>query len=247
MSYKSFAGFYDDFTQDVGYKERADYMLALFSRFDLIPTLLLDVGCGTGGFSYQFAENDIEVIGVDPSAEMLSLASSRETNAEKLPIFLCQSAQNLDLYGTVNGVVACLDTVNHIVDLKELERSFQRISLFLEPERLFIFDANTFYKHKKVLSGKKFIYDNGEKLCIWKNSRCSRNGTIKMKLKLYENTPEGYVRYTDSHSERAYTNLELENALKIAGFELLGVFGDLSFEAPRENEERCYFVAKKVK
>ena len=247
MSYKSFAGFYDTFTQDVGYKERAEYMLALFARFDKIPTLLLDVGCGTGSFSYCFAEKNIEVIGVDPSAEMLSLASSRQNALEKPPIFLCQSAENLDLYGTVDGAVACLDTLNHITDFAELERSIAKISLFLEPERLFVFDVNTLYKHKKVLSGKKFIYDNGEKLCIWKNSRCSRNGTVKMKLKLFENTPDGYVKYTDSHLERAYGQNEMETAIKNAGFEVLGVFGDLSFDPPAENDERIYFVAKKVK
>lgn len=247
MSYKSFAGFYDTFTSDVGYQERAEYMLALFVRFDKIPSLLLDVGCGTGGFSYQFAAKGIEVIGVDPSAEMLSLASGHSTSAEKPPIFLCQSAENLDLYGTVDGAVACLDTLNHITDYDELERSIAKISLFLEHERLFVFDVNTIYKHKKVLSGKKFIYDNGEKLCIWKNSRCSRNGTVKMKLKLYENTPDGYVKYTDNHSERAYSETQLKTALEKAGFEVLGVFGDLSFEAPKETDERIYFVAKKVK
>lgn len=247
MSYKSFAGFYDSFTTDVGYKERAEYMLALFARFDKTPELLLDVGCGTGAFSYEFAEKGIEVIGVDPSAEMLSIASSRTTDAEKPPIFLCQSAQNLDLYGTVDGAVACLDTVNHITDLEELSQAFGKISLFLEPDRLFVFDANTLYKHKNVLSGKKFIYDNGKKLCIWKNSRCSRNGTVKMKLKLYENTQNGYIKYTDSHSERAYSREELENALKNCGFEVLGVYGDLSFDSPKENEERIYIVAKKVK
>ena len=143
MSYKSFAGFYDTFTADVGYKERAEYMLALFARFDKVPSLLLDVGCGTGGFSYQFAENGIEVIGVDPSAEMLSLASARQSLAEKPPNFLCQSAENLDLYGTIDGAVACLDTLNHITDFKELERSVAKISLFLEPGILFIFDVNT--------------------------------------------------------------------------------------------------------
>ena len=247
MSYKSFAGFYDAFTHDVGYKERAEYMLALFVNFDKAPTLLLDVGCGTGGFSYEFAEKGIEVIGVDPSAEMLSIASGRENNAQKPPIFLCQRASTLDLYGTVDGAVACLDTVNHITDYDELKESFAKISLFLEPERLFIFVANTLYKHKKVLSSKKFIYDNGQKLCIWKHSRCSRNGTVKMKLKLYENTEGGYVKYTDSHFERAYTEQQLKAALEYAGFELLAVFGDLCFDAPTELEERCYFVAKKVK
>ena len=150
MSYKSFAGFYDSFTSDVGYKERAEYMLALFAKFDRKPTLLLDVGCGTGNFSYQFAEKGIEVIGADPSAEMLSIASSRQNEVEKPPIFLCQSAENLDLYGTVDGAVACLDTLNHITDFAELKRSIAKISLFLESGRLFVFDVNTLYKHKNT-------------------------------------------------------------------------------------------------
>ena len=68
-----------------------------------------------------------------------------------------------------------------------------------------------------------------------------------MKLKLYENTEGGYVKYTDSHMERAYSENELKTALEGAGFEILGTFGDMSFAAPKENEERIYFVAKKVK
>lgn len=247
MSYKSFSHFYDDFTADVQYAERSDYMLALFEKFDRKPTLLLDVGCGTGGFSYEFAKRGIEVIGADISEEMLEIAAAKEIECPVKPIFLNQAAENLDLFGTVDGAVCCLDSINHITDTKTLQKAFDKISLFLEPKRLFIFDVNTVYKHKKVLSGKKFVYDNGEKLCIWKNSFCRPDNSIKMKLKLFENTKDGYIMYKDSHFERAYKPEKLAEMLERAGFAVLAVLGDMSYDAPKPCEERIYFVAEKVR
>ncbi len=247
MSYSAFSIFYDDFTQDVEYPERTEYILELFRKFDRVPTLLLDVGCGTGGFSYEFAKQGIEVIGTDISGEMLEIAAAKKIQCEIPPIFLNQAAENLDLYGTVDGAVSCLDSLNHITNKKKLREAFNKISLFLEPERLFIFDVNTVYKHKRVLSNKKFIYDNGEKLLIWKNSFSSLNNTVKMKLKLYENRADGYVKYKDSHSERAYKTEEICNMLDDAGFAVLAVLGDMSFDAPEKNAERIYFVAEKVR
>ncbi len=246
MSYKAFADFYDTFTDNVGYSVRTEYILKLFERFDRRPTLLLDVGCGTGGFSYCFSENGIEVIGADPSEEMLSVAASKASSVAVSPIFLNQSAEQLELYGTVDGAVSCLDSINHITDVAALRQAFSRISLFLEPERLFIFDVNTLYKHKKVLSGKKFLYDSGDRLCIWKNSRCSRNGTVKMKLKLYSITPSGTYAYKDTNIERAYPVELLAELLEEAGLKPLGVFGDMTLTPPREDEERIYIVTEKV-
>lgn len=246
MSYGPFAGFYDCFTSDVGYAERCEYILGLFDKFDRIPSLLLDVGCGTGGFSFEMAKHGIDVIGADPSPEMLAVAQNKEFDG-KFPLFLNQSASELDLYGTVDGAIACLDTLNHITEYSELAASLKRISLFLEPERLFIFDVNTPYKHKNVLSGKKFVYDNGEKLCIWKNSRCKRDGTVKMKLRLYEITDDGYRKYTDTLCERAYGEAELGSALDGAGLRVLAVFDDMTLNAPRDTSERLYYVTEKVK
>lgn len=245
MGYGAFAGFYEAFTSDVDYHGRTEYLIQLFKKLDRVPSLLLDVGCGTGGFSFELARHGIDVIGVDPSPAMLSLARAKPFEGDHPPLFLEQSAETLDLYGTVDGAVACLDTLNHIVDFEELVRSLSRISLFLEPERLFIFDVNTLYKHKHLLSGKKFIYDNGDKLCIWKNSRCTKNGTVRMKLKLYENTADGYLRDTDHHAERAYTEEEWRIALDRAGFDIVALFGEQSENSPRETEEREVWVVRK--
>ena len=77
MSYENFAEVYDSLQADVDYVGRARYLIKLFKRYDRQPTLLLDVACGTGGFSLQFAKNGIDVIGADPSPEMLGKARQK--------------------------------------------------------------------------------------------------------------------------------------------------------------------------
>jgi len=128
--YGNFAQFYDSLMYDVDYKKRTAYLLKLFSKYGKKPTLLLDVACGTGGFSNCFAKQGVEVIGADMSEEMLSLAREKSAELGNDILYLCQKAQELDLYGTVDGAVCCLDSLNHITDYKELCKALVKISLF---------------------------------------------------------------------------------------------------------------------
>ena len=139
--YNTFAEFYDELTYDVDYKKRTAYLIKLFKKYDKMPTLLLDVACGTGGFSNEFAKQGVEVIGADMSEEMLTIARQRSMENGLDVLYLCQKAEELDLFGTVDGAVCCLDSLNHITDYKKLCKAFKKISLFLEKDRLFIFDV----------------------------------------------------------------------------------------------------------
>ena len=55
-----------------------------------------------------------------------------------------------------------------------------------------------------------------------------------------------YNRFTEEFSERAYSDDELKAALDSAGFETVAIFGDMTFSAPSDNEERKIFVARKI-
>ena len=167
--YNSFADFYDELMQDVDYKKRTSYLMMLFKKYDKAPTLLLDVACGTGGFSNEFAKQGIEVIGTDMSEEMLSVARENSAVLGQDVLYLCQKAEELDLYGTVDGAVCCLDSLNHITDYKTLCKAFSKVSMFLEKDRLFIFDVNTVYKHREILGDNVFVTDNGNLYCVWAN------------------------------------------------------------------------------
>ena len=245
--YGNFAFFYDGLMTDVDYKKRTAYLLKLFKKYDKKPTLLLDVACGTGGFSNCFAESGIEVIGVDMSEEMLSVAREKSAESGCDVLYLCQKAEELDLYGTVDGAVSCLDSLNHITDYRNFCKAISRVSLFLEEGSLFIFDLNTEYKHRNVLGDNVFVIETEDVYCVWANKFKEKNCTVDISLDFFVKDGENYYRESEQFSERAYSLEEVEKALKKAGLELVVTFEDGTQKPLNDTSERAVFVTRKVK
>ncbi len=244
--YSNFAYCYDALMGDVDYAARAEYLLKLFEKFGKKPTLLLDVACGTGGFSNEFSKRGIEVIGTDPSEDMLCVA--RENTAEKGldVLYLCQAAEELDLYGTVDGAVCCMDSINHITDKAVLGRAFKKISLFLEPQKLFIFDVNTIYKHKYILSNNTFVLDEEGIYCVWQNEFNEEKNETLITLDFFTEEDGCYYRSGEEFCERGYSYRELEELLAEAGFETEAVYSDMTENPPEETCQRAIFVCRKI-
>ncbi len=246
-AYDNFAPVYDVLMGDVNYKKRTDYILKLFKKYDKKPDLLLDVACGTGGFSLQFAKKGIEVIGTDMSEEMLAVAREQSAEKELDILFLCQKAEDLDLYGTVDGAVCCMDSLNHITDKRSLKKAFGKISLFLEKDRLFIFDVNTVFKHREILGNNTFALEEDGVYCVWQNEFLPKTNSVKITLDFFIENENGYARLGENFSERAYDFSALTEMLNSQGFEVLAIFDDLTENPPRETSERVFFVCKKTR
>lgn len=245
--YNFFAEVYDDLMYDVDYKKRTAYLMKLFKKYGNPPNLLLDAACGTGGFSCEFAKCGVEVIGVDMSEEMLSVAREKSMDEGRDILFLCQKLEELDLYGTVDGAVCCLDSLNHITDYTLFCRAIERVALFLEEERLFIFDVNTVYKHKTVLADNTFIIDQDGVYCVWQNITDKKSAVTDIILDFFISDGELYRRTGEEFSERAYTESEIENAVRLAGLKILDVLDGETGKAVSEYSERAVYVTQKVK
>jgi len=245
MSYTDFAEVYDLLMGEVDYKSRAEYLLSLFEKHGKKPCLLLDLACGTGGFSNQFAKNGIDVIGVDMSEDMLAIARENSANQGCDVLYLCQTAQELDLYGTVDGAVCCMDSLNHITDIAELQKAVDKVSLFLENGCLFIFDLNTVYKHRQILGDNTFVFDEDEVYCVWQNSFREESLTTDICLDFFIADGDSYIRSGEEFSERAYTHQEIQMVLENAGLETLAVYDDMSQSKPDDRSERVIYVTKK--
>lgn len=245
-SYVDFSRFYDILTQDVDYKKRTDYLCKIFKKYGKMPTLLLDLACGTGGFSLQFAKKNMQVIGVDASENMLSVAQEKCADEGVNILFLCQKAENLDLYGTVDGAVCCLDSLNHITDYKALTKALSSVSLFLEKDSLFIFDVNTEYKHSTILGNNTFVREAENIFCVWQNTYNSKKHLTEIGIDFFEHTNDMYSRFTERFFERAYTGEELERALKSANLKVEAIFDELTFNSPKPESERLIYVTRRV-
>lgn len=245
MSYGIFAEFYDELTLNVGYDRRAAYLAVLLAKFGHNAGLTLDLACGTGSLTLELAKLGIDIYGVDASEEMLSIAHEKAFEQNIDTLFLCQKMQELDLYGTIDTCICSLDSVNHLTDIDDVRKTFERVSLFMNKGGYFVFDVNTVYKHREILADNTFVYDTDNVYCVWQNS-LKENNVVDIDLTFFVPDGESYLRYDESFSERAYTQDELTDALNDAGFEVQAVYGDMGFNKPKEAEQRIVFVAKKI-
>ncbi len=245
--YSEFAYNYDALMQDVDYKKRTEYLCSLFKKFDRMPTLMLDLACGTGEFSNRFAQKGVSVIGVDVSFDMLSVAREKSVEQGNDILYLCQDAAELDLYGTVDGAICCLDSLNHITDYDAFCKAISKVSLFLEKDRIFIFDLNTPYKHREVLGNNTFVIDTDDVYCVWQNAYNDTDNTVEINLDFFTPDGDAYYRTNENFCERAYTFGEIEKALENAGLKTEAVYEEMTQNAPTDTTERIVYITRKVK
>ena len=246
-SYGFLAGCYDELTYDVDYSAWADYVEKHFARRGLPGRTVLDLACGTGSLTWELARRGYEMIGVDRSPEMLSQAAEKDgADVPIQPMFLCQSMEQLDLYGTIDACVCCLDSVNYVTDPKKLRRAFQRVHLFLMPGGLFLFDINTPEK-LMGLDGQVFLDETEDSYCVWRAEYSKRSRLCSYFMDIFRLDPDSgqWDRGEELHQERAYSVEELTEFLRQAGFGQIQVYGNLKLRPPRPGEERIFFVARK--
>jgi ubiquinone/menaquinone biosynthesis C-methylase UbiE len=242
-SYNVFAPFYD-LLQTVDYPARAAYFDRLLRKFDMPDGLLLDLACGTGTLSVELAGRGYDVIGVDGSEQMLSVAQQKAWAAEQQILFLCQDMEELDLYGTVTGCVCALDSLNHLTEEEALSRAIGRVSLFLEPGGVFVFDMNTPYKQEILLADRSYVYEAGDTLCAWQNE--TEDGLTTILLDFFTRTKNGlYRRETEEFCERAYPEETVRRICAEHDLRICAVYADDTMESPTETSQRYIFVAKK--
>lgn len=244
--YGVFAAFYDRLMEDADYPGLAAHYWELFRRHrGRPPGTVLDLACGSGALLLPLAALGADVIGVDGSPDMLAIARDKAAAAGLSPLLLHQDMRQLDLYGTVEGAVCAMDSINHLCRTQEVAEVFRRLYWFIEPGGLLLFDANTPYKHREVLGSNAFVFEEEGFLCIWRNHLREKTCTVEMQLDFFVDNGEGYRRVTDCLAERAYAPRTLVRLLDGAGFETLAVYGDRTGAPPADKEERLFFVAQR--
>lgn len=253
MDYANFAAYYDALTENVEYPLRAarlHYLTGQYIRTE--GRILLDLACGSGSLSEEMAKLGYDVIGVDNSPAMLAAAMDKKFESG-LPIqYLCQDMREIDMFGTIDVTVCALDSLNHLPSLSDVERVFERVSLFAQPGGLFLFDMNTVYKHREILRNSTFVYDTEEVFCVWENRLAEDSHRVDMQLTFFEKDGDAYYRSEEQITENAYPEADILSALERAGLDVLAVYDadkDLAqpeaLSAPTETTQRLLFVTRK--
>lgn len=242
--YALLSEYYDRFTDDVPYERWADFFEHIFEQKGQKPEIVLDLACGTGSLTRILARRGYEMVAVDQSEDMLMVAmdSCADEPLEKRPVFLNQSMDELNLYGTIDACVCCLDSVNYVADPEVLREAFRRVQLFLMPDALFIFDINTRAKLERI-DGQSFVREDEDVYCVWQAQ--IDEDICHYDFDIFELNEQGaWNRYQEHHAERIYSVEYLKSMLEEIGYTDIEIRGELSDDAPSADEERIFFIAR---
>ena len=222
-----FAKYYDALNAGADYGKLADYIEGVFSLYQKKPELVLDLACGTGSLTFELQKRGYDMTGLDLSAEMLSAAAAKKGGQDIL--WVNQDMASFELYGTVDAVVCCHDSLNYLTSPGEVEKCFALVHNYLNPGGLFVFDVNSKQKFEAVYAPGTFILEDAKKklFCIWRSHWRKKTKTCDFCLTLFEKRPDGgYTRHEVSQREKHHGAGFLKDALLRAGFFDIRVFCD---------------------
>ncbi|MBQ2425317.1 MAG: class I SAM-dependent methyltransferase, partial [Lachnospiraceae bacterium] len=224
-AYSGFAKVYDLFMDNIPYEEWTDYVKELLAEEGIKDGILLDLGCGTGSVTELLAKAGFDMIGIDNSEEMLDIAMEKRYESGLDILYLLQDMREFELYGTVRGVVSICDSMNYILDDEDLLDVFKLVHNYLDNDGIFIFDMNTMYKYREILSDNTFAEDREESSFIWENFYDEEAEINQYDLSLFVQEEDGrYRKYEETHLQRAYEQNTVEELIKESGLELLHVY-----------------------
>ena len=116
---------------------------------------------------------------------------------------------------------------------------------YLDPGGVFLFDMNTIYKYKDMLGNTVIAENREESSFIWENWYDEEEQINEYDLTLFIRREDGlYERYEETHYQKGYTVETVCRLLAEAGLKLEAVYDAFSSDAPRNDSERVYFVAR---
>lgn len=206
--------------------------------------LVVDLGCGTGTLTQLLYGKGYDMIGVDNSEEMLSVAMEKREQSGDEILYLLQDMRELELYSTVGTVISVCDSLNYILEEDELLETFQLVNNYLYPGGIFIFDFNTVYKYEQVI-GDTTIAENREDCSfIWENYYHPEEEINEYDLTVFvQEEGDRFRRFTETHYQRGYTAEQMIALVEESGMKVL-LIKDSDTDGPvTETTERIYLVA----
>ena len=244
--YDAVAGLYDRVNSHVDYEGYAD-KTAEYLKKSGVPegALVCDLGCGTGTMTKLLAERGFDMIGVDNSEGMLSLAM--ESSPEGI-LYLLQDMTDFELYGTVGAVTCFLDGMNHLTRPGELERCFRLVHNYLDPDGVFFFDLNTPCKFENEYGTRDIIIEDGDDVLLWQNDYNKERKLCDFYLSAFVMDDDGrYDRRDTWWRERCYSRRYVTSLLEKCGFADVRFMNDPLTDEPESDAMRWYVSARAVK
>jgi SAM-dependent methyltransferase len=245
--YDILASRYDGINACVDHAEMADFFLEGARRFSYAPKTALDLCCGTGSMLLELARRGLDMQGADISPNMLNTARERLYDEGFTDVLLlCQDMREFELYGTVDAITCCLDSLNHLDCASDLEQVFRLACNYLEYGGILYFDLNSKYKYEHIYGDNAYILEEDGMYCGWENFYDPKRGIAEFRLSVFEECEDGRYERTDAVQREKYFSHRTVSADVKCRKPDLKIF-DLTLEAIGKAPSECIFIDNDVK
>jgi SAM-dependent methyltransferase len=239
LPYTTLARAYDHILRHVDYQSWYEYIQEVMHRYYGPPSLVIELGCGTGRFGLKFARDNYRIVGIDRSLDMLRVARSRAFKGFRL---VCGDLKNFQLAAPADFIFAVHDTMNYLVNPSDLRRALVNLKGNMHERSVFLFDVTTDYNITTYFDGKTSRYSVAGMEVAWTNTFDRGREQVLSTLSFYR---DAHLVHVEEHLQRIYSIDEISSLLDECGFDILGLFGDSTFHGPREDSVMINFVVRK--
>lgn len=247
--YGDLAPYYDALNADVPYEEMAARLdRAIRETFSRPDICILDLGCGTGNMTIPLARRGYELIGLDLSDDMLTVADSRarEAGVRDRIQFTRQDMTDFSLCGKVDVALCSLDGLNHLLTPAALTACFRRVAEHLTEDGVFYFDLNSRYQFETVYADEVYVLETEGAFCVWQNDYHPSTKRCDFWITLFTETADGrYERRDSRETERYFPLSTVKKCLADAGLVLEHIVGSIDGAPVSETNPKWYCVARK--
>jgi len=246
--FQKYAKYYNLVYQEKKYLDETRYIHSLLKKFKS-KNKILEIGCGTGIHANNLAKLNYDILGIDLSAEMISIAKKKYLKKKNIK-FLKKNILDISYIEKFDTAISLFHVICYLTSKSKIKTAFKNINESLKSNGLFIFDfwyAPAVKKNKLTSKIKKFTSKTSKITrkvtpAIYSNNRVKINIEISISNKnnkLKENFSEDhYVKYFDYK--------ELKHSLNMSGFKIIKCYEWLKEDKPTQNSWSALIVAKKV-
>jgi len=221
QAYSLFAKYYDEYMAHVEYDKWVDFILGSYTRsYKKSPDTILELACGTGNIASRLVRRGSKKVdATDISDAMIYIAKAKPFPA---------NYQKADMLTPINNnydlIILLFDSLNYLLNTKDISILLKNISESLSSKGLFIFDISTIRNCQENFDGFINIEDEERGFVIheseFDHSKLMQTNNITFFV------PEGdlYKRYDENHHQKIYRVTTLVELIEVSALKMKGIY-----------------------
>jgi SAM-dependent methyltransferase len=236
--YEVFSKVYDSVMSDKFYEDYYKFISTIIKKHGIDPKNILELASGTGKLAKNFLNKGYDVECLDISPSMLQIAQQKGLKTYEAKM------TNFNLKKRYDLILCVYDSLNYLLQEKDLQQCFYSVHKHLNENGLFIFDMNSDYKINELIPKNpvKTEYRKiGDIEFIWVNSS-EPNLWISDLIFFEKENDLSYRRYHEKHVERAYKLRTVKNLLRKTKLQLIDSYSNFQFEKIKKDSFRWFMI-----